>query len=138
MSRPTPNENDRGAIVTPGDVAAVEANTYKPRAAVGKAYVEYRIKAIARFYPKGLVATELRSHGEFQGKGDAEKFVMTDLWKFDLTWEAPGCGFTTSSKPFSLRISKEEVNELFLDALQRVTRMVYDHALINLPEGELY
>jgi len=155
MSRPTPNENDRGAIVTPGDTAATKPlqpvgpspaavdekdearNTYRPRPCIGKGYAEYRIKAIGRFFPEGLVVSELRSHGEFQGKGPAEKFVMTDLWKFDLTWETTGSGFTASSKPFSLRTSKEELNEVFLDALQRVTKMVYEHALINLPEGEL-
>jgi len=137
MSRPVGNENDRGAIVTPGDMAAVEPNVYKPRPAMGKGYAEYRIKAIARFFPEGLVVSELRSHGEFQGKGPTEKFVMTDLWKFDITWEKKGSGFSSSSKPFSLRISKEELNVVFLEALQSVTKMVYDHALINLPEGEL-
>jgi hypothetical protein len=155
MSRPTPNENDRGAIVTPGDTAAVKPiqpvgtspaaldekdearNTYKPRPCMGKGYAEYRIKAIARFFPEGLVVSELRNHGEFRGKGPEEKFVMTDLWKFDVTWEKTGSGFTSSSKPFSLRISKEELNVVFLEALQAVTKMVYDHALINLPEGEL-
>lgn len=137
MSRTVGNENDRGAIVTPGDQAAKEQNVYKPRPCMGKGYAEYRIKAIARFFPEGLAVSEIRSHGEFQGAGAAEKFVMTDLWKFDVTWEKTGSGFTSSSKPFSLRISKEELNAVFLEALQAVTKMVYEHALINLPEGEL-
>lgn len=139
MSRPTPNENDRGAIVTPGDAAAVAAKDPVPeymKPVMGKSYAEYRVKTIARFFPKGLVVEALRNHGEFQGEGAAEKFVMTELWKFDVALETPGCGFRTSSKPFSLRISKGELNEIFLDALLRVNRMVWEHALINMPEGD--
>jgi hypothetical protein len=103
---------------------------------MGKSYAEYRVKTIAKFFPKGLVVSELRNHGEFQGKGQAEKFVMTNLWKFDVSLESEGCGFKTSSKPFSLRIGKAELNDIFLDALMRVNRMVWEHALINMPEGE--
>jgi hypothetical protein len=102
-----------------------------------KPYAEYRLKLLAAHYPGISISIPPESSVLFRHHEEVEgRFVPTDQWQFVVSIDSPGCRFTNHSQPFSLGISKHDLDKIFLETLNTTVKTVWDNARLNMPEGE--